>query len=499
MKLKIKSLVIVVMLICALAGCQNAQGTVTSQVQQEEAIDEVVTTSIVSSTWDENATQITLDESSVSIEGAGANESDGIIKISSAGIYVISGTLKDGQIQIETDKEDNVQIVLNGVDITCSDSAVIYVKKAKEVILTVAAGTENTLTDAKTYIYEEETETDPDAAIFSKADLYINGSGTLTVNGTYNHAIAAKDAMYIDDATIVLTAAMDGINVNDTCTITSGTLTIVAGDDGIHTDATLTVNGGIITVSECEEGLEGSGIEINNGEIVITSNDDGINAANGEETEVSHDIIINGGTVLVDAKGDGLDANGSITMAGGNVTVYGPTNDGNGSVDYDGTFDISGGTLLVAGSSGMAQGISDSSAQNALMVVFDQQQEAGTTFEIVSVNGTSIASVTPVKTYQCVLVSTDTLAQNTEYTVKSNGEELTSVTLTQLMTSISEDGSEAQIGMMGGPGGPEGNGQGEAPEPPTGGEMPEGGAQKGGPGGRMPADRQQNSDPATTN
>lgn len=501
MKLKMKkiiSLVIAGMLVFALTGCQNAQDAVASQVEQEEAVDKAVTTSTVSSTWDENATQITLDESSVSIEGAGASESDGIITISSEGTYVISGTLKDGQIQIDADNEDNVQIVLNGVDITCSDSAVIYAKKAKEVILTVEAGTENTLTDAKTYVYEEETETDPDAAIFSKADLYINGSGTLTVNGNYDHAIAAKDAMYIDDATVALTAVTDGMNVNDAFTITSGALTITAGDDAIHTDATLTVNGGTITASECQEGLEGSGIEINGGEIIITSNDDGINAANSEETEVSHDITINGGTVLVDAMGDGIDANGSITMTGGNVTVFGPANDGNGSVDYDGTFDVSGGTLIVAGSSGMAQGISDSSAQNALMVVFDQQQEAGTTFEIVSADGTSIVSVTPTKTYQCVLVSTDTLVQNTEYTVKSNGKELTSVTLSQVMTSISEDGSEAQIGMMGGFGGPGGNMRGGTMEPPADGELPEGGPQRGEPGGGMSANMQQNNDTATT-
>lgn len=494
-------MVIAGILMCALVGCESVQDTMTSRLEQQvmtEAADEVSVTSGVSNTWDDNATKIALEETSINIDGEGASESDGIITISSAGTYVISGTLKDGQIQIDADKEDSVQIVLDGAHITCSDSAVIYAKKAKEVILTVAAGTENILTDAKTYVYEDETKTetntDPDAAVFSKGDLYINGSGTLTVNGNYNHAIVAKDAMYIDDTTIVLTAVTDGINVKDAFTITSGILTITAGDDGIHTDAVLSVNGGAITVTECQEGLEGSSIEINDGAIAITSNDDGINAANSEETEVSHDITINGGTVLVNAMGDGIDANGSITMTGGNVTVNGPTNDGNASIDYDGTFDVSGGTLLIAGSSGMAQGISDNSAQNALMVVFDQQQEAGTTFEIVSADGTSIVSATPAKSYQCILVSADTLIQDLEYTVKSNGEELTSVILSQVMTGISEDGSEAQIGIMGGTGGPRGKMQGQAPEPPTGGEMPE-----GGPGGRMSADMQQNSDAATTN
>lgn len=491
--IKIKMLAIVGILLFSITGCQNAQETVTNQADQEE----VITTSEVSSTWDENATQITLNETSINIDGTGASESDGVITISAAGTYVISGILEDGQIQIDADEEDSVQIVLNGVDITCSDSAVIDAKEAKEVILTVATGTENILTDADTYVYEDETKTNLDAAVFAKTKLYINGSGMLTVNGNYNHAMVSKDAMYIDDATILLTAVEDGINAKDAFTITSGILTITAGDDGIHTDAALTVNGGTITINESEEGLEGSSIEINNGEIAITANDDGMNAANSDETEVSHNITINGGTILVDAMGDGLDANGSIVMTGGEVTVLGPVSDGDGSLDYDGTFTISGGTLIAAGSSGMVQGVDDSSTQNALLVIFDQKKEAGTAFEIVSADGTSIVSITPEKTYQSVLVSTSALAQNTEYTVKYNGEELTSVILNQAMTSISEDGSEVQLKTMGEFGGPGGGMPGG--EPPVDGEMPEGGARRGEAGGGKPAEMPQNIDTAQDN
>ncbi|MET1138571.1 dockerin type 1, partial [Bacillus subtilis] len=76
--------------------------------------------------------------------------------------------------------------------------------------------------------------------------------------------------------------------------------------------------------------------------------------------------------------GEGLDSNGSINMTGGTVIVNGPTNSGNGALDYDGTFEISGGYLVAAGSSGMAQGTSDASTQNTIVMTFPATQKAGT-------------------------------------------------------------------------------------------------------------------------
>lgn len=125
-------------------------------------------------------------------------------------------------------------------------------------------------------------------------------------------------------------------------------------------------------------------ITINDGTIHLVASDDGINASggNGEaamggppmrgggpggfESGDSY-LYINGGYIPVDANGDGIDANGPIEMTAGTVIVNGPTNDGNGLLDYLGAFNISGGYLVAVGSSGMAKAPSTTSTQYSAM------------------------------------------------------------------------------------------------------------------------------------
>ena len=171
-------------------------------------------------------------------------------------------------------------------------------------------------------------------------------------------------------------------------------------------------------------------------------------------------------------------------MTGGTVIVYGPTNAGNGTLDYDGSFNIEGGTLIAAGSIGMAMGVSDTSTQNALMMTFTNVQEAGTTVNVTTDNGDVIATVAPEKAFQTIVISTPDLAQQQGYTLNFGGtvkgEEKNGVyseasgmtgmtgsvefTLpTQAMTYVNESGiTENSGGMMmpgggGGFGGPRGN------------------------------------------
>ena len=152
--------------------------------------------------------------------------------------------------------------------------------------------------------------------------------------------------------------------------------------------------------------------------------------------------------------------------------VYGPTNDGNSSIDYDGTFTVEGGTLIAAGSSGMAMGISDISTQPAIMMTFTEKQPAGTVVSLSSEEEQTIASVAPEKDFQTLLVSMAGLEQDAEYTLSFGGtveEELedgvildagpmvdekgaVSFTLPdQIMTYINEGGITENSGMM--PGG----------------------------------------------
>jgi len=190
-------------------------------------------------------------------------------------------------------------------------------------------------------------------------------------------------------------------------------------------------------------------------------------------------LIISGGYLSVDAQGDGLDANGSIEMSGGNVIVNGPTASDNGPLDYDGTFNMTGGFLVAAGSSGMAQAASDASTQYGVMMTFPQAQQAGTLVSLQDADGQSIVAFAPTKSYQSVYISSPELKKGGSYTLYSGGTstgsqkdglykdgnvqggtKLVSFEIAAINTWLNESGvTDARSGMMGGPGG-QGGGRG---------------------------------------
>ena len=146
-------------------------------------------------------------------------------------------------------------------------------------------------------------------------------------------------------------------------------------------------------------------------------------------------LTISGGEIYVNADGDGLDSNGSIKMSGGVVHVDGPTNNGNGALDYNGTFDITGGELIAVGSSGMMQNVSSSSTQNTVLVTLGSSVSGD-----ISIGDISYS---PKKQYQSVLISSSSLELNHEYTLKTGSSSQT-VTLTSTVT-----GSGSQMGGAG--------------------------------------------------
>ena len=176
--------------------------------------------------------------------------------------------------------------------------------------------------------------------------------------------IKADNTITIDSGDIVISSHDDGIHANADVTlengstglgnisISGGNLEIVSDDDGIHADYKLDITGGYIVIKESYEAIEGNIITFNGGVVEANASDDGINATNKIEDAY---IYFKSGTVYVNASGDGLDSNGYIVMTGGNVIAIGPTDGGNGVLDFDNTFKMTGGNLLLAGCSGMDQ------------------------------------------------------------------------------------------------------------------------------------------------
>ena len=269
---------------------------------------------------------------------------------------------------------------------------------------------------------------------------------TTDESGTSTKGIKAGGGMYLNGGTYQIDSADDSIHSNANITIADGTYTLATGDDGVHADDALTVNGGTITVTESYEGLEGLTVTINDGTIDITARDDGINTAGGtdqsgfgtfgdhfkgmdsadDETEETTDnemwMELNGGYIHILAGGDGVDSNGDLTINGGEIYIDGPSDNGNSAIDYGDRSSayVNGGMLVAIGSSGMAEGMSDSSKQEVLMVKLGEQMEAGDV-ELTDNEGNVIVSYTALKSYDCVIISTAEVESGATYTLTTSG------------------------------------------------------------------------------
>jgi len=305
--------------------------------------------------------------------------------------------------------------------------------------------------------------------VVSDGTIYIE-SGSEADNTESGKSLKATVQVEILGGDITLNSLSDdAIHSNNTVIIKGGNLTLSANDDAIHSDSLLQIDDGRINILSSYEGLEGNTIIINGGDIELIASDDGVNTAGGNDSSGStspngrddmfasdgSSLTINGGNLIVNANGDGLDSNGSIVQNGGTVIVYGPTNSGNGSLDYNSTYTLNDGTLLALGSNGMAQNVSESKIYAFLLSTNTIQ--ADTWVSIVQ-DGNTLVSFKSPKEYQTIvyasnelkssevsIMSGGTLNTTESYVFNSslNGESvLTTLTLTDTITNSNVGGSQ---------------------------------------------------------
>ena len=315
--------------------------------------------------------------------------------------------------------------------------------------------------------------------------------------------IKAGNALLIQQGTFVIDSADDAIHSNYSVTIDGGSFQLSSGDDGIHAEAYLNINGGTTTIAESYDGLEAAQIHISGGTTQVSSSDDGLNATGGSsfelvdgllvlkdisssdteqtfggrggmfEVEDNCDITISGGNLTVTtSNGDGIDSNGSLNVSGGTVLVFGSSSGGEGALDYTGSSSISGGTLVALGSSGMAQSMEPDDSHATLMVTWDEVQPAGTRLTLCTQQGEILCSLQSTNSFQTAVIGTDSLSAGQEVSLYtggtvnsdsqlltmgtlSDGELLCEVTLSEGVTNISSDGSQRSSQ----PGGSFGGGQ----------------------------------------
>ena len=291
------------------------------------------------------------------------------VNITKEGVYVLSGSAKNVTVTVDAADDAKVQIVLDGVSITNTDSPAIYVKNADKVFVTTQG--DNSLSVTGSFTADGNTNTD--AVIFSKDDLVLNGTGTLTISSTDN-GISCKDDLKITGGTINIDCTADAIEANDSISIAGGTITIATKKDGLHaedsddnTKGTIYICGGALNINASDdaihaetvvqiddgtfdltaaEGIEATYVQINGGTINISASDDGINAAHKSDAyEVA--VEITGGSITIkmgQGDTDGIDSNGNLYISGGTIDVTGQS-----PFDYDGQATHTGGTLIVNG------------------------------------------------------------------------------------------------------------------------------------------------------
>ncbi len=241
-------------------------------------------------------TKIDLAQDGTTVTGQGAVVNGNKITVNAAGSYLISGTLTDGQILVNVEKTEKVRLILNGVTVTNSTSACIYVMSADKVGITLAKGTENVFTDAKTYTDVDE-KGNPNACIYSKDDLTINGYGSLTVNANFNNGIGCKNDLCFVTGTINVKAANNAVKAKDSFRMHDGTLTVQSDDDAVKVDG--------------EDDISKGFIFIEGGTITLTAEDDGLTAV--------YNVTVTGGKITTYVGGKAVNCAGTVSIASGSL------------------------------------------------------------------------------------------------------------------------------------------------------------------------------------
>ncbi len=312
-------------------------------------------------------------------ESINLDNSSGVINVDSGGTYVLSGSLQGGRLLINSPDDEPVRLVLNGADISSNDGPAIYVMNAKKLVVILAEGKTNSISDGGTYSSVANDENGPHSAVFSMDDLTIIGNGTLNVNANYNNGIYSKDKLKIGGGIISVKAEDDALVGRDCVLISGGKIDLNSKDEGIKTTNNdvdkgfIQITGGSVKIVSSGNAIDAeSVIKIDGGSIDITSgggyteydkNADG--GMKGLKSDLG--IVITGGTIKLNSADDAIHSNASVAVDGGDITI----STGDDAMHADEHISITGGDIKINNSHEGIEGAAVHIGGAALSIVSD--------------------------------------------------------------------------------------------------------------------------------
>ncbi len=341
--------------------------------------------------------------------------------------YTLSGTL-EGALSFDIGEQNDMTLTLSGLTLTSASACPIAILSAGNADTSAEKGSENAIYDNRAAAEELAS------AIYATCDLKLKGTGTLCVTSTNNNGIHSKDDLTVQKLTLTVSCEDNALKGNDSVEIVSGTLTLVArSGDGIKTSNTslsssgrqkgsVVMEDGTVTIDAASDGIDAAfDVTINGGTLTIRTErySEGTEAtgttfanaatSSGEDSpavfaggfpggggggfpgggggfpgggggfpgggggfpggdgnpnkgdtstkgmKANHEIVVNGGTLNIDAYDDAIHANNDETLesgvtASGNITVNGGTltlSSDDDAIHADGTVCITGGTITV--------------------------------------------------------------------------------------------------------------------------------------------------------
>ena len=314
------------------------------------------------------AIHITLNGDSISCNSNAVTVSGSTVTIKTEGTYVLSGTLTNGMIIVDTEESDKPQIVLNGVTINSATSAPIYVRSANKVFITLKEGSENTLKNGGSFTAIDDNNID--SVVFSKSDLTLNGNGKLNIDSPAGHGVVSKDDLAITGGIYTINSASHAVSANNSVRIADITATITAGKDGIQADHDTDTSKGFVYIANGsfgitsgQDGISASGVmQIDGGVFKITSGGGGVNVTKpgygggfpGFNVQVEDSvsmkgikavasITVNGGKFTLDTADDAVHSNSNIAINSGDFEI----STGDDGFHADDTLTLDGGVICI--------------------------------------------------------------------------------------------------------------------------------------------------------